>query len=170
MFTEEEPCNHEEADTKISLFASLNLSSNIVAVAENCDGFILLITAFAIKRPQCKWSIRYGGYKYADIEGIVKNLGYEASKLLAHYHALTGCDVTSYFYRIGKIIPFKKAVENGTLELISGLGTTETLDSECLESCLDFIRTILYKGKEKETYIETRVRLYDQQSSKAKRP
>ena len=142
----------------------------VIAVAEDCDVFVLMVTAYAMKRPQFKWFMKYGGYKYADVQKVVRTLGYDESKLLAHYHALTGCDTTSYFFRIGKTIPFKKALDNGKLELISGLGSTVTLSEECLQSCKEFIRTVLYRGKPNENYVQTRMRLYDQQSENQRLP
>ena len=109
-FAEKECYNHEEADTKVALYASKS-NANVVVVAEDCDIFVLLITFFATRKPQLKWSVRYGGCKYAKIEDIVKNFGYNVCNFLMQYHAITGCDTTSYFYRIGKVIPFTNAIE-----------------------------------------------------------
>ena len=112
--------------------------------------------------------MRYGGHKYAKIEHIVKNLGNNACNFLIQYHAISGCDTTSYFYRIGKVIPFKNAVEKGNLYLLKELGTEKSISPEFVESCKEFIRTVLYKGNSYKTYLQTRVRLYDKQSTKSK--
>ena len=85
-----------------------------------------------------------------------------------HFHAISGCDTTSYFYRAGKTTPFRKAVDENKMHLISSLGNDIVISQECIDNCLEFIRTILYNGKEKESYLETRIRLYDRQDKKSK--
>ena len=44
-------CNHEEADTKVPLFACQS-NSNVVAVASDCDVLVLMVTAHANFRPE----------------------------------------------------------------------------------------------------------------------
>ena len=73
-----EPCNHEEADTKIPLLAVRSIT-NIVAVSQDCDVLVLLITAYALAKPNVRWQMKYDQDKLADIEAIVKNLGEEVS-------------------------------------------------------------------------------------------
>ena len=41
-----EPCNHEEANTKIPLFA-VQSTTNIVSVSQDCEVLVLLITEYA---------------------------------------------------------------------------------------------------------------------------
>ena len=126
------------------------------------------MTFFLTTKPKFKWSVRYCVYKCAKIEDIVKNLGNNAFNFLIQYHAISGCDTTSYFYRIGKVIPFKNAVEKGNLYLLKELGTEKSISPEFVESCKEFIRTVLYKGNSYKTYLQTRVRLNDKQSTKSK--
>ena len=59
-------------------------------------------------------------------------------------------------------------MEKDKLDLIRGIGEEKIISAECIENCLEFIRTIMYKGKANETYLQTRVRLYDEQQSKSK--
>ena len=74
-------CNHEEADTKIPLFASQS-SKNVVAVAQDCDILVLLITAYATVKPTVNWQMKYAYNSFADIESIYNHLGDEVSRCL----------------------------------------------------------------------------------------
>ena len=71
------------------------------------------------------------GGKYADTEKVVEYLGNYVAKHLLQFHAITGCDTTSYFYRVGKISVFKKVLNNmlhvndkkpGVFEIVTGKG------------------------------------------------
>ena len=160
-------CNHEEADTKIPLFASQS-SKNVVAVAQDCDVLVLLITAYATVKPKSKWQMKYANNMFADIESIYNHLGDEVSRCLIQYHALSGCDTTSFFYRLGKTQPFKRAVDTGKINLLAMLGESEKISEECINECKEFIRTVFYKGKAGESYLQTRMILYDNQSNQSK--
>ena len=111
-------CNHEEADTKIPLFAS-KCNSNVVAVAQDCDILIFMIAAFAEVNPEYEWQFNYEENMFANVSQICKNLGDSVCRYIMQYHAISGCDTTSYFFGIGKILPFKRAVERGKLSLLS---------------------------------------------------
>ena len=156
----QQKCNHEEAGTKIPLFASI-AESNVIAVATDCDVLVLLVATYTKLRPQFQWQMRYENYKYANIEGICNTLEYEASSFLSHFHALSGCDV-------GKIMPFKRSLEKGKLHLLKLLGAGMELSEDGLNNCKEFIRTVMYRGRPNETYLQTRIRLYVQQSISSK--
>ena len=80
-------------------------------------------------------------------------------------HALTGCDTTLFFYRVGKLPILKKLFKNPEqCTLLSGLDHDEALDVGTIENVKEFIRTVVYNGKATETYIETRVRMYSLKS------
>ena len=86
--------------------------------------------------------------------------------LLPQLHGLTGCDTTSFFFKVGKVSPFKvlKNIEN--LQLISALGVNTILSDEYVEDCKRFIQIVMYAGDNKETYVDTRIRLFKQQRTK----
>ena len=72
-----------------------------------------------------------------------------------YMHALTGCDTTSFFYRVGKVRILKKLFKNPEqCTLLSGLDHDEALDVGTIENAKEFIRTVVYNGKATETYIE----------------
>ena len=158
VVTEHGPCNHEEADTKIPLFAS-SAGCNVVCIAQDCDILILLIFAFANVRPEFRWQLRYEYAKFAEVNSIYDNLGDHVSKLLIHYHAISGCDTTSYFFRRGKILPFKKALKSGSLSLLAGLGEDVKISTRDIAACKEFIRTVMYQGEPKDSYLQTRMNL-----------
>ena len=112
--------------------------------------------------------MKYDQDKLADIEGIVRNLGDEVSRTLIHFHAITGCDTTSYFFGFGKLIPFKRAVDREKMNLIAKIGEREIISPETMDDCKEFVRTrtVIYNGKPTKTYVETRIRFYDEQPNK----
>ena len=59
-------CNHEEADTKVAMFACKS-QTNCVAVAVDCDILILMIAAYTNQKPEFHWQMRYEIHKYANI-------------------------------------------------------------------------------------------------------
>ena len=54
IYNEEGLSNHEEADTKVVMFASKS-KSNVVVVASDCDILVLLVYAYAQHKPTFKW-------------------------------------------------------------------------------------------------------------------
>ena len=61
-------------------------------------------------------------------------------------------------------MPFKRALEKGKLHLLKLLGAGMELSEDGLNNCKEFIRTVMYRGRPNETYLQTRIRLYVQQS------
>ena len=94
--------------------------------------------------------------KYADIGKIVEFLGKEVCLALPAIHSLTGCDTTSYFFRVGKCRTFKKILEQtGTLQLLNSLSDERELDDKDVMAIKEFIRTALYSGTVSEDFIDT---------------
>ena len=52
------------------------------------------------------------------------------------------------------------------LELISNLGHRVSANDDVIKNCEIFIQTVFNQGTSKETYVETRVRLYKKQKPK----
>ena len=100
--------------------------------------------------------MKYDNDKYVDIGKVFVYLGINMTENLLKFHSLTGCDSTSYIY-----------LENPEkIHLIDSLGLTKDLSTNDVENFQKFIKTVMYNGKEQEGYIETRVRLYKNQSTK----
>ena len=110
--------------------------------------------------------MKYDSHKYADIQRAYNYLGSNIAEHLLQFYSLTGCDSTSYFYRVGKIKVWKKLMkQTDELKLIESVGKTKH-STEDIENCQKFVQTVMYSGKEDEHYVDTQVRLYKSQSTK----
>ena len=166
----EEECNHEEADTRL-VYLALQEDTDIVVVSKDTDVLILLVWAYAKHDIKGQWYMMYEHGKYADIGKIVEFLGKEVCLALPAIHSLTGCDTTSYFFRVGKCRTFKKILkQTGTLQLLNSLGDKRELDDKDVMDIKEFIRTALYSGTASEDYIDTRIRIYENLKVKSSMP
>ena len=159
-------CNHEEADTRMVLHASLD-DVDCVVCSKDTDVLLLLAFAYNKKSPSKHWFMKYETEKYADIKKVVEYLGNDVAEHLLQLHAITGCDTTSYFYRVGKISVFKKVLNNPScMSMIENLGCLKELPERDIEDCTNFVQTVMYAGRQNEGYVATRIRLYKQQKKK----
>ena len=71
---------------------------------------------------------------------------------IIQFHALTGCDTTSFLYGVGKIKLFQKI----TKSIISNLEHIVSANDDVIKNCEIFIQTELYNGTSKETYVEAK--------------
>ena len=158
-------CNHEEADTKMMVFA-LREDTDVVIVARDTDVLILMIYIYAKRKITSNLYMKYAAGKYANIGKIVEYLGIDLSLKLVHIHAVTGCDTTSYFYGVGKMKVLNKCKkEPKLLSLLNDLGAADGLPAQ-YKDIVEFIRTACYAGTRGESLVETRVRLYQKQKVK----
>ena len=74
-------CNHEEADTRMVLHASLD-DVDCVLCSKDTDVLLLLAFAYNKKSPSKHWFLKYETEKYADIEKVVEYLGKDVAKHL----------------------------------------------------------------------------------------
>ena len=87
---------------------------------------------------------------YADIGAICSFLGTKLSLTLPSLHAITGCDTTSYLYKVGKVKILKKMIRNPVYcDLLESLGKSESLTVENMQEIEEFTRTVIYIGKAK---------------------
>eukprot|EP00794_Sanderia_malayensis_P016276 gene16276-biopygen13830 len=153
-------CNHEEADTRLVLHASL-ADTDTVVVSKDTDVLILLVWAFSKLDITRKWLLKYDNDKFVDIGGICDAIGPDMCNVLPAIHALSGCDTTSYFFKVGKVKVLKKLLNAPEkCRLLEGLGKATTIQVSELEKVKEFIRTVFYNGKTTETYVTTRLRIY----------
>lgn len=100
--------DHEEADTLIA-FHVANITGNVIVRASDTDVLVILVGAIGQKRPEVRSTNKIimdcgmGNYRrYIDVTGIANHLDEKKTGLAAAlpgYHAFTGCDFTSAFYR-----------------------------------------------------------------------
>ena len=157
-------CNHEEADNRIVLHALLS-NQDAVIVAKDTDVLILLVWAYNNFNVQYKWFLKYEHEAYADISQIWLFLGKEICTSLISFHAITGCDATSYMFRVGKLKCFKKVMnQRENCRLLENLELEEPLTEHDIVDLKKFVQTVMYSGQTSETYVNTRIRLYQQQT------
>ena len=163
-------CSHEEADTRMVLHACLE-DNNVVVVSKDTDVLILLVHAFSIAKPKNDWYMKIDQSKYVEIRKVCMYLGEDICLKLPKIHAVTGCDTTSFFFGVSKIKVLKKIMkDNSKLKWLDSLGESEVLSPEGLSAVTIFIQKVLYNGRESESLVETRIRLYKSMSSQALPP
>lgn len=120
-------CAHVEADIRmvyhLSVLSKAVPGQNTVVRSTDTDVMVILLY-HAIKLEANVW-MDFGRSsdntrRYVHITELANHLGTAVCKALPGYHALTGCDYTSPFFRKGKVNPLKKA-EKCALHL-EGLG------------------------------------------------
>ena len=94
-------CNHEEADTRIILLASQE-TNDVAVVAKDTDVLSLLWHMF-ITISNTIGSSNMMPKKNANIRKICDYLGKDVCESILAFHAITGSDTTSYFFRAGKV-------------------------------------------------------------------
>lgn len=102
-----EPCNHEEADTRLlvhALDACLSGHRRIMIKTNDADVVVLAVSV-AESLPADEIWISYGTGKHLRhlaVHKIALNIGMEKAKALPLFHAITGCDTVSFFVGKGK--------------------------------------------------------------------
>jgi hypothetical protein len=96
-----QPCNHEEADSRIFLHVhNAALQHHRVLIrAVDTDVFILAVAQMQ-RIPDKELWLAFGTgkqFRYLPIHDIVRSLVPERSLALPVFHALTGCDTVSFF-------------------------------------------------------------------------
>ena len=159
-------CNHEEADTRMIADAAITLGTNyIVLSAYDSDIFFLGVYDCALNTSR-HWRIEYKSECYIDLQGIAKTLG-KFDVPLPTFHAMTGCDTSSYFHFKGKVTPWKKMLNNPHwLSLIDKLGEEKELSENAIQNCIEFVKLVVYGAKTDEALVQTKIRMYLAQKKK----
>ncbi len=107
------PCNHEEFDTRVLLHAA-NASSQgynrILIIANDTDVIVLAISFFTEIAAEKLW-VTFGigkKLRYVPIHDICHAMSPTKAYALPAFHALTGCDNTSFFSGTGKKSAYAK--------------------------------------------------------------
>ena len=157
---EVDECNHEEADTRLILHAAAS-TQDVVIVAKDTDVLVLMVWAYVVLNVEQKWYFKKAHDKFVDVGEICSYLGREICLCLPALHAISGCDTTSYFYNVGKVKLIKKVLKSPErLALLDSLGKERELGDRDMEEVQEFVRVVMYPGKENESYVATLVRLY----------
>ena len=130
----------EEADTRIVLHCVKGSSDTIVVSARGTDVFVLLIAHYRTMPCTNLW-LKFGTYKkpkFVNIKDVMaaNHLDDVSAKLLLPFHALTGCDTTSYLSGHSKKTALKTFIQKK--ELLQGLGQ-EPLTEDTMKNVESFI-------------------------------
>ncbi len=116
---------HEEADTRLILHVVHSQLDTVVVAARDTDVLLLLVAHFP--RSQCKRLVMMSGTskkrRYISIGQVFSNLSPQAAATLLPFHALTGCDTTSYLSGHTKQSAWK--IFTDSHELLAELGVGE---------------------------------------------
>ena len=100
-------CNHEEADSRLILHAVHALQNgmeNIIIKATDTDVVVLAVYTSSKYRNMKLW-VEFGlgqNKRFINVRGIADSLGSAKCSGLLFMHAVSGCDVVSQPYGIGK--------------------------------------------------------------------
>ena len=133
--------------------------------ANDSDVFVLGTYACALDKTR-KWFYHYQNNTFSNLRKVADALG-NSALYLPKFHALTGCDTTSYFYFRGKTKPWERTLKApGSLKLIDALGVGENLSDEAFADISEFVRRYVYCGRKGEDLVGTKVRMYEEQKTK----
>ena len=162
--TELEDCNHYEADTRLICVAT-QVDMPVIIRATDTDVLILMVHIYSWRNIDRPWQMKIDHESFVDISAICGHIGSEACNILPAFHSITGCDTTSFPFRAGKVVP-GKLMKLRSYELLSTFGS-RALSDDGLLAAKQFFQKIVYNGEKGESYIETRVRMYQKQKVKS---
>jgi len=145
-------CNHEEADTRLVLHAYM-ANSDVVIVATDTDILMIMIWVYHMYNLSFNWYFKFKHNKFASISRICSFLGPVLCKNILAFHGLSGCDTTSYFYRIGKVRIMKKLLESpvNACLFLQELGKDEYPSEKTLDNAKELIMLCIMAKKETNT-------------------
>ena len=126
-------CNHEEADTRLVLHALYSTNETVVVSSRDTDVLVLLVAHYPLAKCKKLWMVSgtSGRHRYIPIDAVYNKLPPTSAPCLLTFHALTGCDTTSYFANHTKKSAWKIFNDNHQLLCDVGIGelTRETVIS-----------------------------------------
>lgn len=138
------PCSHEEADTRLLVYAldaRLTGHRRVKIKSNDTDVVVLAISvAHEIEADQL-W-LEYGSGKtlrFLPIHSIAQSLSREKATALPLFHALTGCDTVSFFAGRGKKTVWEAWKVFPELTQALNACTLSTGSSDITDQCLETI-------------------------------
>jgi hypothetical protein len=136
--------NHEEADTLICTHVShidKDNAMNIVVRASDTDVAIILLNHCERFNAHIWMDIgtsANNNRRYVDVSSISRTLGTQLCRALPGFHAFTGSDYTSAFYKKGKKRPFKILEESQAFQKAFGEMAGGKLRVKAMEEIMTF--------------------------------
>lgn len=144
----------EEADTRIILH-TVSLSRDHSRVIVRCDDTdVLVLLIYYSSRKQLTDKVHmYAGHsgkeRYIPVHEIVTQLGPTVCECLPAIHAITGCDTTCSFHRIGKRTAYSTLIKNA-----QALSDMKGFHEADIDTCVSLSRkfVLLMYGKKGKTW------------------
>ena len=115
--------NHEEADTRLVLHALNSIYQTVAVSFRDTDVLVLLVVHYSrAKCQKLRMSGTSGKGRHIPMEAVYNKLPQTSATCLLSFHALTGCDTTSYFANHTKKTCWKTFIENHQLLCDLGIG------------------------------------------------
>ena len=129
---------HEEADTRLVLHAVHSRYNTVVVSSRDTDVLVLLVSHFSNAQCEHLWVISgtAKSRRYIPIDAVFSKLPRGSATTLLPFHALTGCDTTSYIANHTKTSSWKVFKENH--QLLINLGKEE-LTEETVRDAETFV-------------------------------
>jgi len=145
----------EEADTRIILHA-VSLSRDHSRVIVRCDDtdVLVLLIYYSSRKQLTDKAHMYAGHsgkeRYIPVHEIVTQLGPTVCECLPAIHAITGCDTTCSFHRIGKRTAYSTLIKNA-----QALSDMKGFHEADIDTCVSLSRkfVLLMYGKKGKTWI-----------------
>eukprot|EP00795_Rhopilema_esculentum_P008797 gene8797-14830_t len=134
----------------------------VIISATDTDVLVLMVHIYSWRDIDRPWQMKIDHQNFVNVAAIADHIGSEACNVLPAFHSITGCDTTSFQFRVGKVAPWKKLMKMRLYDLLSTFGCRFLTDDSLL-AAKEFFRNIIYNGEIKESYLDTRVRIYQKQ-------
>jgi hypothetical protein len=163
-------CYHEEADTKMIFHIfSLDSPKSVVIKANDTDVLLIMLANYHKLEFLHKVWIETGfisknTYRFIDVSLLSNHLGIQLCSALTGFHALTGCDYTTAFFRKGKIKPFRILEKHPELQYcLSSLGSSSTIPETIINDIQELV-CLFYSVEGCKSVNEARHILFQQKS------
>ena len=134
-------CNHREADTRVVLHAALS-NYPVVICATDTDILIVLVFAYSRFNLAEQWYMKTARDSFVEISKISSHYGEAVCNILPAFHSITGCDMASHPYNLGKVKLFKKMISKDKSSYLNSFGQ-KPLNND-MDSSIKFIVLSLY--------------------------
>ena len=93
---------------RVIIFLASQETNDVVVAAKDTDVLVLLLWTYAHDNIKHNGFFKYDAEKYGNVSKICDYLGKDICESILAFHTVTGSDITSYFFRAGKVKIFKK--------------------------------------------------------------
>lgn len=157
--------SHEEADTKMMVYASeiSKMGCDVDIYSSDTDVLVLAVTLFPHLSPQSAIIMGTGEKRRRiKLQPIFNKLGAQRALALCGMHAISGCDTTGHLQGKGKPTCFAKymSADEDVIHALSNLGIGDTPSEDVQKGCEKFICDLFcpkqvkcYEAKELRWYL-----------------